>query len=238
MADNIAGEIETPKGDKGGRVWLPAALAVGAAVLVLGLVIALSFALGDQRVGTEPGGSQGPQRGGVCEGVEALLAALVDMNESGNDSPDEAGHQEGTESEGNGSGESGTGPSEDNNGGVGEDSQPKDPTDKRVWHEPWDEQVLVSGAWTEEIYHPAVYTTVHHPEISHGGIVCNQCGMEITGFAEKHVLDNFPACTGYHTGVIVDSPAWDEQVLVSAAWTEYVSHPAVYRTVHHDGWWE
>jgi len=237
MADNIAGETEVPKKDKGGRVWLQAAMAVGAAVLVLGLVLALSFALGDQREGTGSGGSQGPQRGGISWGMEPLLSALAGMNESGKDSPDEAGHQEGTESEGNGPGESGTGPSEGSNGGGGEDSQPKDPTDKRVWHEPWDEQVLVSAAWTEEIYHPAVYTTVHHPEQGHVGSICNTCGIEVTGYGNQHLLDTgHSSFTSYHW--FVDSPEWDEQVLTSAAWTEYISHPAVYRTVHHDGWWE
>ena len=33
-------------------------------------------------------------------------------------------------------------------------------------------------------------------------------------------------------------PAWDGQVLVSAAWDETVHHPAVYKTVHHDGYWQ
>jgi len=62
--------------------------------------------------------------------------------------------------------------------------------------------------------------------------------MEISGFAMQHLRDN-PACIGYTTGFyFIDSPAWDEQVVVSSAWTEYINHPAVYRTVHHDGYWE
>ena len=113
----------------------------------------------------------------------------------------------------------------------------QDPNTDKTWHGPWDEQVLVSAAWTEEVYHPATYTTIHHPEIAHGGLVCNTCGIEVTGFAVQHLRDS-KSCSGYHTGVIIDSPAWDEQVVASAAWTEYISHPAVYRTVHHDGYWE
>ena len=114
----------------------------------------------------------------------------------------------------------------------------QDPNAGKTWHGPWDEQVLVSAAWTEEIYHPVTYTTVHHPETGHSGTRCNTCYMEISGFAMQHLRDN-PACIGYTTGFyFVDSPAWDEQVVASAAWTEYISHPAVYRTVHHDGYWE
>jgi len=114
----------------------------------------------------------------------------------------------------------------------------QDPNAGKTWHEPWDEQVLVSAAWTEEVYHPATYTTVHHPEVGHYGSRCNQCGMEITGFAEQHMHERAPLCWSYSSSYFVDSPAWDEQVVSSAAWTEYINHPAVYKTVHHYGYWE
>jgi len=115
----------------------------------------------------------------------------------------------------------------------------QDPNAGKTWHVPWDEQVLVSAAWTEEVYHPATYTTVHHPKSGHHGSRCNQCGMEITGQIHQHYDARWPNCWSYTNMYwFVDSPAWDEQVVASAAWTEYISHPAVYRTVHHDGYWE
>jgi len=115
----------------------------------------------------------------------------------------------------------------------------QDPNAGKTWHGPWDEQVLVSAAWTEEVYHPATYTMVHHPETGHHGSRCNQCGMEITGFPEQHMHERAPLCWSYTNMYwFVDSTAWDEQLVASAAWTEYISHPAVYRTVHHDGYWE
>ena len=115
----------------------------------------------------------------------------------------------------------------------------QDPNAGKTWHGPWEEQVLISAAWTEEVYHAATYTTVHHPEVGHHGSRCNQCGMEITGFASQHLLDRMPLCWSYTNMYwFIDSPAWDEQVIASAAWMEYINHPAVYRTVHHDGYWE
>ena len=110
---------------------------------------------------------------------------------------------------------------------------------QRVWHEPWDEQVLVSAAWVEEIYHPAVYSTVHHQEAGHYGSRCNQCEQDITYFESDHIKERWPLCWSYTNMYwFIDSPEWYEQVLSSAAWTEYINHPAVYRTEHHDGWWE
>jgi len=114
----------------------------------------------------------------------------------------------------------------------------QDPNAGKTWHGPWDEQVLVSAAWTEEVYHAATYTTVHHSEVGHHGSRCNQCGMDITGFASQHMHERAPLCWSYSSSYFVDSPEWDEQVVASAAWTEYINHPAVYRTVHHDGYWE
>jgi len=113
----------------------------------------------------------------------------------------------------------------------------QDPNSGKTWHGPWDEQVLVSAAWTEEVYHPATYTTVHHPETGHHGSRCNTCGVEITGAAPEHLMNTGHAS---YTNMywFIDSPAWDEHVVSSAAWTEYINHPAVYRTVHHDGYWD
>ena len=115
----------------------------------------------------------------------------------------------------------------------------QDPNAGKTWHGPWDEQVLVSAVWTEEVYHPASYTTVHHPEVGRFGSRCNQCGMEITGFVNQHMHESGTQCwSSTNMYWFVDSPAWNEQVVASAAWTEYIRHPAVYRTVHHDGYWE
>ena len=118
-------------------------------------------------------------------------------------------------------------------------TEPADPHAGQTWHEPWDEQVMVSGAWTEYIEHPAVYQTVHHNAVGHYGDRCNQCGREITGYAPQHLEDNVPNCWSYTNYYwFVDSPAWDEQVLVSGAWTESIYHPATYKTIHHEGYWE
>lgn len=70
------------------------------------------------------------------------------------------------------------------------------------------EQVMVSGAWTE---------TVEHPAVTH---------------EEERLVREAWTEPVYETVEI--KPAWDEQVLVEPAWTETVEHPAEYETVHHD----
>ena len=114
-----------------------------------------------------------------------------------------------------------------------------DPHAGQTWHPAWDETVLVRAAWTEYVTHPAVYNTVHHSEAAHWGARCNQCGADISGYASQHLLDNAPSCYSYTTNYkFIDQAAWDESVLVSSAWTEEIYHPAEYRNIHHEGYWE
>ena len=111
------------------------------------------------------------------------------------------------------------------------------------------ENVLVTEAWDEvvhheaeyktvhheaeyeTIHHDAVYETVHHDEEGHYEVrtICHTCGMDISGWAVKH-LDESLICIGYGDKVvwIVDKAAWDEQVLVKEAWDETIHHEAVY----------
>ena len=128
------------------------------------------------------------------------------------------------------------------------------------------ENVLVTEAWDEVIHHPAeydtvhheaeykhhdaVYDTVHHPEEGHYDIrnICHTCGMDITGWAVKHLQES-PNCSGYGNKEvwIVDKAAWDEQVLVKEAWDELVKEAwdeqvlvkeAYDETIHHDAVYE
>ena len=113
-----------------------------------------------------------------------------------------------------------------------------DPHAGQTWHPAWDESVLVRAAWTEYVNHPAVYNTVYHPEIAHWGNRCNQCGAEISGFASQHISESDNCWSYTNNYKFIDSPAWDETVVVSQAWTEEIYHPAEYRNVHHEGYWE
>ena len=128
------------------------------------------------------------------------------------------------------------------------------------------ESVLVTEAWDEVVHHEAeyktvhheaeykhhdaVYETVHHPEEGHYEIrnICHTCGMDITGWAVKHLQES-PNCTGYGNKEvwIVDKPAWDEQVLVKEAWDELVKEAwdeqvlvkeAYDETIHHEAVYE
>ena len=128
------------------------------------------------------------------------------------------------------------------------------------------ENVLVTEAWDEVVHHEAeyetvhheaeykhhdaVYETVHHPEEGHYEIrnICHTCGMDITGWAVKHLQES-PNCTGYGNKEvwIVDKPAWDEQVLVKEAWDELIKEAwdeqvlvkeAYDETVHHEAVYE
>ena len=107
---------------------------------------------------------------------------------------------------------------------------------EQVWvvdKEAWDEVVHHEAEYktvhheAEYKHHEAVYETVHHPEEGHYEIrnICHTCGMDITGWAVKHLQES-PNCTGYGNKEvwIVDKPAWDEQVLVKEAWDETVHH--------------
>jgi len=127
-------------------------------------------------------------------------------------------------------------PGNTNTGNGNNNQQPTDPNAGKVWHNGYWEHRLVRNAWTEEIYHEAVYNTVHHNETGHYGSRCNTCGADITGFAVDHLEETGHA--SYRSAWFVDSPAWDEQVLVSGAWTEYRYHDAEYQDIWHEGYWE
>ena len=164
---------------------------------------------------------------------------LVDDDDDGADGDkqltnDDNGTEDGTTNTGVNGTENGSG--QGNGGGSGNSGG--DPNAGKTWHPPWDEQVLVTAAWTETINHPAVYTTVNHPEVAHWGNRCNTCGAEISGFAAQHLEESL-YCESYTNNYkFIDSPAWIEQVLVTPAWTETINHPAIYRTIHHEGYWE
>ena len=128
------------------------------------------------------------------------------------------------------------------------------------------ENVLVTEAWDEVVHHEAeyktvhheaeykhheaVYDTVHHPEEGHHELrnICHTCGMDITGWAVKHLQES-PNCEGYGNKEvwIVDKPAWDEQVLVKEAWDELIKEAwdeqvlvkeAYDETIHHEAVYE
>ena len=128
------------------------------------------------------------------------------------------------------------------------------------------ESVLVTEAWDEVVHHEAeyktvhheaeykhheaVYETVHHPEEGHHELrnICHTCGMDITGWAVKHLQES-PNCEGYGNKEvwIVDKAAWDEQVLVKEAWDELIKEAwdeqvlvkeAYDETIHHEAVYE
>lgn len=128
------------------------------------------------------------------------------------------------------------------------------------------ESVLVTEAWDEVVHHEAeyktvhheaeykhheaVYETVHHPEEGHYEIrnICHTCGMDITGWAVKHLQES-PNCTGYGNKEvwIVDKAAWDEQVVVKPEWDELIKEAwdeqvlvkeAYDETIHHEAVYE
>lgn len=142
---------------------------------------------------------------------------------------------------------------------------PAETEDKWVVDKPAEyEQVWVvdKEAWDEVVHHPAeyktvhheaeykhheaVYDTVHHPEEGHYEVrtICHTCGMDISGWAVKHLEESLN-CIGYGDKEvwIVDKAAWDEQVLVKEAWDELVKEAwdeqvlvkeAWDETVHHE----
>lgn len=125
-----------------------------------------------------------------------------------------------------------------------------------VVQEAWDEQVMDTPAWDEVI--PAVTKVVHHDAVTHEEptyemrteeVVRYPDGFKITAnkyFAMSNVeqfkltmahgghftyaVDTVQVQTGTHT--VVDTPAWDETVVVTPEQT--VHHEATYKTVHHD----
>lgn len=130
------------------------------------------------------------------------------------------------------------------------------------------ENVLVTEAWDEVIHHEAeyktvhheaeykhhdaVYDTVHHEEVGHYELltVCSTCGYVLRSEAdiESHFNQSL-GCTGWKNEErwIVDTPAWDEQVLVKEAWDELVKEAwdeqvlvkeAYDETIHHEAVYE
>lgn len=79
-------------------------------------------------------------------------------------------------------------------------------------------------AQTTTVHHDAQYKTVHHDAVVEYRCICNGCGADITGFETQHFKDNFfNGCQSYTNTPVTVKDAWDEQVLVSAAWDETVT---------------
>lgn len=79
-------------------------------------------------------------------------------------------------------------------------------------------------AQTTTVHHDAVYKTVHHDAVVEYRCICNGCGADITGFETQHFKDNFfNGCQSYTNTPVTVKDAWDEQVLVSAAWDETIT---------------
>jgi hypothetical protein len=117
---------------------------------------------------------------------------------------------------GNGGG-SGTG-----TGGTGGGAKPTDPHAGKTWHAPWEEQVLVTAAWDEIIYHEA---EGYYGAVAYDGTPIPET-LAGNGDALADWLDLHGG--GYWTG------KW---IQTKPAWNETIHHPAVYKTVHHEGYW-
>lgn len=125
-----------------------------------------------------------------------------------------------------------------------------------VVQEAWDEQVVDTPAWDEVI--PAVTKVVHHDAVTHeeptyemrktavmrfpDGFKIATSEMRKLSSVEQFKLqmahgghwtvveDWAQIQTGTHT--VVDTPAWDETVVITPEQT--IHHEATYKTVHHD----
>lgn len=85
-------------------------------------------------------------------------------------------------------------------------------------------------AWTEEIPHEAEYTTVHHEAVTE----VQYEWQNLLPFWGKKWSATDPGVGWVRTGeckTVVLKEAYDEQVLVKAAWVERVEHPATYKEV-------
>lgn len=84
-------------------------------------------------------------------------------------------------------------------------------------------------AQTTVVHHDAQYKPVHHDAEYKDVCICNGCGAQFdTDDAWRtHSDAQFDAgnfnCGSYTTKYVMTKPAWDEQVLVSAAWDETVT---------------
>lgn len=80
---------------------------------------------------------------------------------------------------------------------------------------------------TTTVHHDAVYQTVHHDAVTQERHICNGCGTDITGSEDAHMesalLAGNVSCGAWYTEMRTIQDAYDEQVLVSAAWDETVT---------------
>ncbi len=104
------------------------------------------------------------------------------------------------------------------------------PAETKVVHHDAQYNTVHHDAQYQTVHHDAQYQTVHHDAVTHEEPVyewheqCSVCG------AMDPSLDHMITCDSSCIGVqiqsgattVVDSPAWDEQVQVSAAWDEQV----------------
>ena len=84
-------------------------------------------------------------------------------------------------------------------------------------------------AQTTVVHHDAQYKPVHHDAEYKDVCICNGCGAQFdtddawrTHSDAQFDAENFN-CGSYTTKYVMTKPAWDEQVLVSAAWDETVT---------------
>ncbi|MCC2309380.1 hypothetical protein [Cellulomonas chengniuliangii] len=90
--------------------------------------------------------------------------------------------------------------------------------------------VVDQPAWTEEIQHPAEYTTVRHEAVTE----LEYEWVNIFAHWKKQWSAGDPGFGWIKTGAcktVVVTEAYDEQVLVKAAWVEKVEHPATYKEI-------
>ncbi|MDR1357838.1 MAG: hypothetical protein LBJ48_00565 [Coriobacteriales bacterium] len=121
---------------------------------------------------------------------------------SGNNGSGNSGGNGGSDSGGNNSGNSG------NSGS------------KKVWHEPWDEQVWVDTSSWQSVYVGENPIYEHH-------LVCNDCKIIVDGFGDRHILDT--GHSGFHSETIFAryEPVYEDQYIESG----YT------KTIHHEGYW-
>lgn len=121
---------------------------------------------------------------------------------------------------GNASKPSGNGGSTSSTGGSGSNGdassqQPAQPQHTHNW-------VPV----TTTVHHDAEYKTVHHDAVTQERSICNSCGADITGNESAHMKEyalKGDMSHSYSVVPVVVQPAYDENVLVSAAWDETVT---------------
>ena len=79
-------------------------------------------------------------------------------------------------------------------------------------------------AQTKTVHHDAVYETVYHSAVKEQRTICNGCGTDITGNVDAHMKANIlNGCGSYTFKTVVVQDAYEEQVLVTAAYDETVT---------------